>query len=174
MLLRFLLLALAALVVPRPLPGPHPGSASGTPATQETADRGPEPDEHPFAWLAGTWVGEGLGGQIEETWSAPRGGVMVGMFQHLVADRPNFYELFTIGVERGEWVMRLRHFDPDLSGWEEKDACLLWDCTLREPGRAGFGPVLYEREGDDQLRVSVELDRGEGGSTEEFVLRRAR
>jgi hypothetical protein len=31
-----------------------------------------------LAWLAGHWVQEGAGGWAEETWTPPRGGVMLG------------------------------------------------------------------------------------------------
>ena len=36
--------------------------------------------KNPFAWLVGTWVGEGLGGVVEETWLPMRAGSMFHRF----------------------------------------------------------------------------------------------
>ncbi|RYY34034.1 MAG: hypothetical protein EOP59_16885, partial [Sphingomonadales bacterium] len=45
------------------------------------------------AWLAGRWVGEGLGGQVEESWSPAMGGQMAGHFTLVQDGKPVFYEL---------------------------------------------------------------------------------
>jgi hypothetical protein len=34
-----------------------------------------------LAWIQGRWVGEGLGGTVEEIWSPPIGDSMLGMFR---------------------------------------------------------------------------------------------
>jgi uncharacterized protein DUF6265 len=34
-----------------------------------------------IAWLAGSWRGEAYGGEVEEIWSQPVGGTMMGMFR---------------------------------------------------------------------------------------------
>jgi len=46
-----------------------------------------------MAWLAGHWIGGGLGGLTEEVWSPPRNGVMMGMFRLVRDGKPIFYEL---------------------------------------------------------------------------------
>jgi hypothetical protein len=74
-----------------------------------------------MAWLAGHWTGEGLGGLIEEVWSPPRNGVMMGMFRLVRDGKPIFYELLTLAEERGSLTLRLKRFNADLTGWEEKD-----------------------------------------------------
>lgn len=35
---------------------------------------------HPLVWLEGHWVGEGLGGEVEEVWRPERGGAMTCVF----------------------------------------------------------------------------------------------
>lgn len=137
---------------------PEPGSRGpGIAVPPATA----EEEEAPLAWLVGRWLGEGLGGQVEETWLPPLGGVMLGTFRLIRDGRPDFYELMTIRVDDGEPVMALKHFHPDLAGWEEKDERLLWPAHLHEEDEVGFGPVHYERLTEDSLRVTVELGEGE-------------
>src|SRR5690606_30910946 len=54
------------------------------------------------AWLEGRWVGEGLGGAAEETYSPPAGGAMIGAFRSLKADgQPNFYEFVLLAEREG-------------------------------------------------------------------------
>ena len=49
-----------------------------------------------FAWLEGTWIGTGLGGQTEEHYSAPLGDAIVGTFRFVKDGKPVFYELVTV------------------------------------------------------------------------------
>ena len=35
-----------------------------------------------IAWLAGYWVGDGLGGKVEELWSKPKNGKMLCAFRY--------------------------------------------------------------------------------------------
>ena len=70
------------------------------------------------AWLEGHWLGDGLGGVSEEVWSPPRGGVMMGMYRSLKQDKASFYEFLMLVEENGTLVMKLKHFNPDFSGWD--------------------------------------------------------
>jgi hypothetical protein len=47
---------------------------------------------------------------------------MVGPYRGLKTDgSPVFNELLLLREEKGSLMVRLKHFDPDLIGWEEKD-----------------------------------------------------
>jgi len=59
--------------------------------------------------------------QIEEYWSPLAAGTMMGMFRWIREGRVRFYELITIGLEGVELILRIKHFNPGLVGWEEKD-----------------------------------------------------
>jgi hypothetical protein len=73
------------------------------------------------AWLEGHWVGEGFGGQLEEIWMAPVGAQMVGHFRMTQDGAPVFYEFLLIEEHEGGLRYRVKHFNPDMVGWEERD-----------------------------------------------------
>lgn len=124
-------------------------------------------------WLTGTWQGQGLGGFSEEIYSEPRAGSMLGMYRLIVDDRPVFYELITIEQRDQTVVMKLKHFQPDLVGWEEKDQSVSFPFIAREGNRYYFQGLTLERQGDDELRIFVALAQKEGPPQEEtFVHRR--
>ena len=72
-------------------------------------------------WLQGRWSGKALGGEVEEVWGAAQAGAMLGTFRLVRDGKPVFYEFMTLVEENGSLVMRLKHFNPDLTGWEEMD-----------------------------------------------------
>lgn len=125
------------------------------------------------AWLAGRWIGSGLGGQLEEIWSPPAGGQMVGHFRLLRDGKPVFYEFMLMDVVEGGFRMRLKHFNPDYTAWEEKD-----DWTTFTPVSSGrdelvFSALSIRRTGPDSMTMKLRLKRGETTSDEVLELRRA-
>ena len=75
-----------------------------------------------LSWLVGRWVGKGFGGVCEEVWQPSSGGSMIGTFSLVVDGKAQFYELMTITMESGKPTMKLKHFNADLTGWEETGA----------------------------------------------------
>jgi len=131
----------------------------------------PEPAA-PLAWLTGLWVGQGFGGLAEEQWLPARGGAMLGTFRLIQDEHVVFYELMTIEANAEGGRMRLRHFDPDLVGWEEKRAPLDWPLEPGGERRVRFGPVEYELTDEDELTVRVEIEKQGEATTETLVFRR--
>ncbi len=80
-----------------------------------------------FAWLTGAGPATTAPMTIEEQWSGAAGGGMIGMFRAITDGRPRFYELIALDADGEGVVCRFRHFNRDLSGWEEKDAPLELD-----------------------------------------------
>lgn len=117
-------------------------------------------------WLAGTWKGEGLGAQVEEVWSSPAAGGMMGMFQMHNDSSVAFYELCQIVEHEGSLVLRLKHFDKGLKGWEEKDDVVEFPLVKLEGEKAWFDGLTYERVGDT-LRAFVVLQEGDQGEVTE-------
>ena len=112
-----------------------------------------------LAWLAGTWRGAGLGGMNEEHWSAPAGGTMMGMYRLLKDGRVVFYELLTLGESGGSLLLTLRHFHPDLRGWEERDETVRMPFIKVEAGRYYFEGLTLEPRPDGSLTIYLAIER---------------
>jgi len=114
-----------------------------------------------LAWMAGSWYGHIDGEDIDEHWSAPAGGVMIGMFRWLKADRLHMVELLAIEPEDGGLVLRLKHFGQGLIGWEEKGTALDYPLVQAGPGEAIFERggafratrFIYRRTGDALVAI---------------------
>ena len=117
------------------------------------------------AWLAGHWEGEGLGGRSIETISPPAGGQMVGHFQQLEDGKVQFYELYEIAPKDGSLVMRIKHFNADLTGWEEKDKSMVFPLVAVETNAVHFDGLTIRRDGD-RMESIVRIGEGEGKSEE--------
>ena len=72
------------------------------------------------AFITGTWQNQGEGHYIEEVWSAPTGDNMMGMFRFVQEGKGVFYEMMIIEATDDGVVLRLKHFNAGLIGWEEK------------------------------------------------------
>ena len=85
---------------------PHVEALNGEPSPPATIED--------VSWIAGAWESEALGGFVEEVWSNPRAGTMMGMFRATRENDIRFYELLAIAEEGGSLILRIKHFNPDL------------------------------------------------------------
>ena len=94
-------------------------------------------------WLVGQWQGEGIrGAPATESWLAPMGGIMVGTFVRQEADGAiMFTEHLYLMEEDGSLALKLKHFNADLTGWEEKDDFLTFRLVAIEPCAAYFNAL---------------------------------
>lgn len=113
-------------------------------------------------WLAGHWVGPALGGDAEEIWSPPNAGSMMGMYRLVRDGKPVFYELQTLVEEGGSLTLRLKHFNPDLTGWEEKEKTVDFPLVAVEKGIIHFEGMSFHPQGDAGLTVYLAI-RGKDG-----------
>ena len=120
-----------------------------------------------MAWYAGTWRGPGLGGENEEIWSAPKNGAMMGMYRLLAADRPVFYEFLTLVEERNSLTLRLKHFHPDLRGWEERGESLQMALVAKRDGRFYFDGLTFEPGADGTVTIYLAVQPKNGPIHEE-------
>lgn len=159
-------------------PQAPPSGQGTTPNTLRLPDGSPRPAARvaDLAWLAGHWTGEGLGGRIEEVWSAPDGGAMVGYFRLVKDDKPVFYEILTLMETEGSVEMRLKHVSPDMTGWEEKAAFVTFKLVKQDATGAYFSGLTFRRISPDRLEAYLALrNRADGTVREEkFVYRRVR
>ena len=128
-----------------------------------------------LAWLAGTWRGEGISGPAEEVYSAPMGGQIVGHFAQSRGDGIWFYELMTIAQVGDSLQYRLKHFNADLSGWEEKGEMVRFPLVAVEEDAWYFDGLTIRRDGPDAMIGAVRIDNDDGTSREAvFRYRRLR
>ncbi|MDC0886892.1 DUF6265 family protein, partial [Altererythrobacter sp.] len=75
-----------------------------------------------FGRLEGQWLGDGIGGApAMESWLLPIGGTMVGTFvQQAAGGEILFTEHMYLMEEEGTLVLRLKHFNADLTGREKE------------------------------------------------------
>jgi hypothetical protein len=57
----------------------------------------------------------------EENWSPVVGNSMTGSFRIVQCGKPVFYEFWAVELDENRPVLKLKHFNADLAGWEEKN-----------------------------------------------------
>jgi hypothetical protein len=173
-MIRAILVGVVGLLfaAPAALTGQEP--ARTTPNTLQAAAEGagPRATLADAAWLIGSWTGPGLGGVSEETWAPAAGGAMMGMFRLVINRRVSFYEFMNLAEENGTLVLKLKHFNPDMTGWEEKDRWVTFRLARVSPGVLEFGGLTFRRNGDTGLRIFLALRDANGVREETFELER--
>ncbi|HRP10388.1 MAG TPA: DUF6265 family protein [Terricaulis sp.] len=125
------------------------------------------------AWLAGRWVGEGFGGQMEEAWAPPIGGQMIGHFRYWREGAPQFYEFLTLEAAEGGLRMRVKHFSPDHTAWEEREVWTTFEPVSVSADALIFNGLEIRREGEDRMVMHLRMRRGETVTTEVLRFQRA-
>ena len=138
--------------------------------TFELADGAPAPAARisDLGWLVGHWEGEGLGGQSAETWSRPLSDRMYGTYTLTKEDGVVFSEAMLLVEEEGTLVLKLKHFDPDFIGWEEKADMVRFPLVRLGPGEACFRGLTFRRRGES---LSIFLVLTEAGKSSEHAFR---
>lgn len=139
-------------------------------AAEARAQSAPTIDD--VAWLAGRWVGEGLGGEMEEVWSPPVGGQMVGHFRLVRNGAPVFYEIILLDATEAGVRMRVKHFNPDFVGWEEKDAWITFEPVSVSETEIVFSGLAIHRESEDEITMTLRMRRADGVRDETLRFRR--
>lgn len=136
----------------------------------------PAADIVQLSWLAGSWTGEAMGDRVTETYSAPLGGRITG---HFVAGDGKGGVAFTELVDyvsAGKSVAyRVRHFAPDMTGWEDKDGKpVVFPLVAVEGARWYFDGMTLDRTGPDALTMWVRIGAGSKAKDVPFRLTRMR
>lgn len=126
------------------------------------------------AFIAGQWRGEMQGGITEENWSAAVGGSMMGVFRFVKDGKAVFYEMLLIEATAGGPVLRLKHFNPGLKGWEEKDEVHSYPLVELRRDRAVFEKpdkqtrLIFHRTSESEMSIWLEQTRNGKPSAQEF------
>ena len=144
---------------------------------QETRIAGAE-DPSPAAsiaeldWLVGQWAGKGIqGAPAYESWLPPTGGTMVGTFVQTTGSDPEdsaimFSEhMYIMPYGDGSLALKLKHFNADLTGWEERDGMLTFRLVALEDCAAFFNGLTLRcdkrEDGKDGLVAAVRMESGD-------------
>ena len=113
-------------------------------------------------WLVGQWSGEGIDGATAiESWLPEIGGTMVGTFvQETANGEVMFTEHMYITAQDGSLALKLKHFNADLTGWEEKDDMITFRLVAIEPCAAYFNGLTLRCDGQDGLVAAVRMQSG--------------
>jgi hypothetical protein len=123
-----------------------------------------------IGWLASgrvlAWAGD-----CEEVWLPAADGHMIGTFRFWNEGKLVFSEFMNL-VQEGESVsLKLKHFNPDLSGWEEKEKWTTFKLIEIGDNIAWFHGITYERKGDELVIHLALTEKGER-RIEEFLFKR--
>ncbi len=128
---------------------------------------GPPAKISELSWLEGSWEGKGIkDAPAVEVYSRAADGKMLGHFRQLNADGTvMFYELITIEEADGSLSYNVKHFNADLTGWEEKSEARRFPLSASRAGHWEFSGVTYERTGRNSMTASVK-SKGANGTQE--------
>ena len=149
----------------------------GFPAALAQADGAPDsvmeasaPQVADLAWLAGHWRGEGFGGIVEEVWTPPLAGSMLGMFRHIKEGKLAFQEIVMLTEEDGVVTMKVKHFTPEFVSWESKEEAV--DFRLERLGNreAFFRGLTFQSPDEDTLIIKIVLHYKKEGVTRQETL----
>ena len=126
-----------------------------------------------LAWLAGCWEGTGLGGEVDETWTPPRHGHMSGTFRVFKEEKLLFSEYFTLSENGDSISLHLRHFNPDLVGWEKKEEPVEFRLIKIAGTTAWFDGLTYRLDEKGRLNAMVVMKKKDGSVSElAFVMKK--
>ncbi|MFY0651393.1 MAG: hypothetical protein JXQ96_05140 [Cyclobacteriaceae bacterium] len=125
-----------------------------------------------FSWLAGSWIGDGFGGISEEMWSEPTVGSIIGTYKHYNDGKVVFYEFMAITEVEGKISLKLKHFNPDITGWEEKDDFVEFPFVQSSKNKIEFKGLVYELMSENEMEVRLKMRRKGEIVTEVFHFKR--
>lgn len=115
-----------------------------------------------LSFICGHNRGELEGAIIDEHWSEVGGDTMIGMFRQIKNGKAQMYEFLTIEQTANGPVLRLKHFDPGLVGWEEKAQASSYALVRWKPNEAVFERndkatrITFRGTSKDTLEVDLE------------------
>jgi hypothetical protein len=111
-------------------------------------------------FIVGHWRGEAFGGITEEIWSPALGGSMMCSFKLVAENKVLFYEICTISEEEGSLILRLKHFNGNLTGWEEKEETVDFRLVKVTKDKVYFDEFTFEKVSEDEMNIYVVIQDG--------------
>ena len=101
---------------------------------------------------------------------------MVGYFRLVRDNKPVFYEILTLLEVEGSVDLRLKHVNPDMTGWEEKNGFVTFRFVKQDATGVWFEGLTFRRLGEDRLEAFLALRNRTDGTVreEKLVYRRVK
>ncbi len=138
----------------------------------DDADSRPAASLQDVSWLVGSWSGEAFGNRFEEVWNPPSAGSMVGMWKLMDEEKVVFYELMLIVAEEGSLSLKVKHFNDDLTAWEEKDDYVRFRLVKFDENAVHFSGLSFHRINEDEIHAFIVLHHEGEVREEKLVYRR--
>lgn len=132
----------------------------------------PEASLSALDFITGHWQGEAFGGTTEEIWSPALGGSMMCVFKLVVEGKVLFYEICTITEENNTLMLRLKHFNGDLKGWEEKEETIDFRLVKVEKNKVYFDEFTFEKVSENEMNIYVVIQDGDEENEVKFNYKR--
>ncbi len=136
-----------------------------------TAAPAPAPDAAILSWMSGSWAGSQGDTDMEEVWTAPKGGSLLGLHRDVSGGRTISYEFFRIETAPGGityWASpRGRPATPFRMVENAKDRVVFENRAHDFPTR-----ILYWLGGDGSLHARIEGTLQGKPASEEWTWRR--
>jgi hypothetical protein len=127
-----------------------------------------------LAWLEGEWTGEGFDSALHENYSAPIGGQIPAHFYAVQDGKPTFYEFETFAQIGNSLEFRVRHFNPDMTAWEDKDRVVRFPLVAVDRDVWYFDGYTVLRTGPDTADHIIRIRRKDGTESEAVLHYRRR
>jgi len=121
------------------------------------------------AWLEGRWIGEMPEGPVEHVILGPRFGHLPGFVRAVNPQGVIFYEVWMLAEVGASLTNRVKHFSPQLAGWEAQDAYIDRPLVDRDANNLFFDGATYSRTGPDTFTVYF-LNRSDGVERDTIVI----
>lgn len=122
-----------------------------------------------LSWLVGSWEGEAFGGVCQEIWEANAGGTMTGTFKLISGNKISFYEFMVIDLSLEQPALILKHFNANMTGWEEKDSVITFPIISMNDKELIFDGMTYITNGSDSLTITLSTKHRDG-KVDEIVI----
>ena len=142
-------------------------------ASRETRSSEPATNISDLIWLAGDWqTASGGRAQIEEHWTLPAGGTMIGIGRTVVGDKTAEFEFLRI-EQRGNVLFYVANPNANCPQTDFKLTRLTGQEVIFEnPAHDYPKRVIYRKNSDGSLVASI--DAGEGTKSQSFSYRPVR
>lgn len=124
------------------------------------------------AWLIGTWKGKAFGQDFEQFWSAPSADSMIGTFKLMNEGDVSFYELLMLSVDEGTLSLKVKHFNPDFTAWEDKADFINFRLVKFDEDELHFSGLSFYRRDDGNMDAYIVMRSDAGLREEKLVYRR--